>query len=90
MTLVTLPKRFWEDHVDRACWLDRDEYDGSYGKDVGRHYEVDLTDRDIAELLSDARHYSDYATWGHPEGIGLQSSARAIVKRLEKVLQKRG
>ena len=80
---IKLPKRFWEDHVERGLWLDSDEYgrDG-YGKDVGRHYEVELTDRDIDELLSDARHYSDYTYWGHPSGIGLQSSARAIVKRL--------
>ena len=85
MTTIRLPKRFWEDHVDRGLWLDErlDESGETYGKDVGRLYEVELTDDDLAELLSDARHYSDVTTWASSEYIGLQSSARATVKRIE-------
>ena len=86
MKTYDLPKKFWEDHVDRAlrCVCEGFIHDeDNYGKDTGRHYRVELAERDAAELLSDAKHYSDVVNWsGSPESIGLQSSARATVKRL--------
>ena len=85
VTEYILPKRFWEDHVERGCWIDgADDGRDGYGKDLGKHYQVELTDRDVVELLSDARHYSDVTRWGDPEMIGLQTSAKAIVSRLTK------
>ena len=89
-TTYLLPPRFWIDHVDRGlrcgdspdCPL-RDQHETEdYGIPTSKGYRVELTDTDAKELLNDARHYSNYTTWGSHEGIGLQSSARATVDRL--------
>ena len=81
-----LPKRFWEDHVDRAlrCVCEGYPHDeDGLGELTSRGYRVTLVETDAKELLSDARHYSDYLRWGgDPSCLGLQTSARATVKRL--------
>lgn len=91
-----VPARFWQDHIERACRCgddcpDKEEHQTTaqtVGSTGGRmrngRYVVTLNAIDANELLSDARHYSDYTSWGDPyQGIGLQSSARATVARLE-------
>ena len=90
MTTTNVPRAFWIDHVERALRCgetcpDRDRHqEETTWPETSRGYDVELSDADRFELLSDARHYSDYTTWGSHEGIGIQSSARATVKRLEK------
>ncbi len=86
---VDVPARFWEDHLERACRCadecpDRDAHQASQYDFpmVSGRYRVTLSALDANELFSDARHYSDYTTWGDYSGIGLQSSARATVRRL--------
>ncbi len=84
------PARFWEDHLERACRCAEDcpdqEAHAATQHDipmVSGRYRVTLSALDANELMSDARHYSDYASWGgDSSGIGLQSSARATVTRL--------
>jgi hypothetical protein len=94
-TTYRLPKTFWQDHVDRGCRCaetcpdrDRHENEGDgyafAGRETRDAYFVPLTDADAAELLSDARHYSDATQWMGPDAIGLQSSARATVRGIEK------
>jgi hypothetical protein len=91
ITTYTLPARFWEDHVDRGCRCaescpDKAEHEteSTYGETVGRKYRVALTDLDAAELLSDARFYSDAVRMMGPDYFGVQSSARATVKVLQR------
>ena len=87
---IEVPARFWVDHVDRGlrcdarCPYQEEHQAEQYGKKTARGYTVPLSAADIVELRSDAEHYSDYAAWGSPEGIGLQSSARATVRRLDR------
>lgn len=84
---IRVPKRFWEDHVDRACRChercpDRDIHEEEgYGPVKGGKYELELSDLDRQELFSDAWHYwvSGTAVYG-PEALGLISSARATAK----------
>jgi hypothetical protein len=86
---ITVPARFWEDHLDRGCRCheacpDRAEHegDGGYGTLTSKGYRVELTGIDAQELASDARHYSNAVQMMGSDYIGLQSSARATVRRL--------
>jgi hypothetical protein len=84
-----LPKRFWEDHVDRGCRChercpDRDAHEAEPMVSTSRHYVVDLTPMDVAELVSDAEHYATGMDWLPREFIGLVSSARATLKAVER------
>jgi hypothetical protein len=88
-----VPARFWEDHVERACRCAEDcperrgAHEGDYGFKTTKGYLVKLTALDASELRSDALYYSDVVRWtGAPEHLGLQSSARATVKRLDAYL----
>lgn len=47
-----------------------------------RWVEVEVTEAEIAELLSDARHYADPSTDLDPSQSGLKASARALIKAL--------
>lgn len=88
---LSLPKRFWEDHVDRACRCDehcpdRDTHEEEgYGTLLKGRYQVTLTPLDRQELFSDAWHYwtSGTAVYG-PEAIGLIASARATAKLVHR------
>lgn len=90
-TTYIVPKAFWEDHIERACRCaescpDREIHseEDTYGVLTSKGYRVELNEVDLAELISDARHYSNVTQWSSPENIGLQSSARATVRRLTK------
>ncbi len=87
-----LPKRFWEDHMERGCRCsdicpEQDAHEEAYSVRViegKHHYLVSLTAIDATELASDSYHYTDVVWWSeNPENLGLQTSARAILKRLE-------
>lgn len=90
MVKIVVPKRFWIDHVDRACRCseecpDRDVHEREgYGTPTGKGFLVDLTPVDLAELKSDARHYalSGTSVFG-PEAVGLIRSARATLDRID-------
>ena len=82
--MIRIPKRFYDDHVERD--LEAPEII----KETKRHYYINKYPSDyLAELLSDAKYYSDCAgegwNWVGYGGIGLamQSSARATVKAIE-------
>lgn len=74
---LALPPRFYEDHVSR------DLHPGRVVRRTKSSVVVRLDAAAYADLLSDARYYSDAAEWGS-EYLGLASSARATVKRLLK------
>jgi hypothetical protein len=96
MITYRIPKRFYEDHIER-CGDDPDpddpNWEGGYPgagvivKTTVSHYTVELNDAQHAELLSDARHYADpyMAAELGPDYFGLVSSARSTVKALEAV-----
>src|SRR5690606_29948562 len=75
---VRVPKAFYDDHVAR------DLPAGKQLRTLAREYEVELTKAEYDELLGDARHYADPDAGFDERGmLGLKSSARATVKRLE-------
>jgi hypothetical protein len=89
--LIKIPKAFYIDHIERD--LDAPEI----VKRSARHFHVAANDpAAVAELLSDANHYSDCAGPGWcvgaeaRDGIGLQSSARATAKAIIKHFGKDG
>jgi len=77
--VVELPPVFWEDHANRGC------PSGIFREFVGKSKKTIRVVVDRAafdDILSDARHYSsDYDR----DFFGLASSARATVRRLEKI-----
>jgi hypothetical protein len=80
---VIVPAAFFEDHARRDCLAH-----AVRGVQLSKGIRVELCPVDIAELLSDARHYVDGGTQTYgAEMIGLISSARATVKRLAKLAQ---
>ena len=79
--LLTIPKRFYDNHV----W--RDLPAGTVIKETARKYTVEVTREELDELLSDARYYSDGAGWSDPQDMRpICASARATVKAIEAVL----
>ncbi len=76
---LDLPPRFYEDHIDR------DLPGGVAFKLTRKLVSIEIDEDELAELLSDAHHYSSFAQNGS-EYLGLQSSARATVKRITKAL----
>ena len=86
---LTVPARFWQDHLERACRCgescpDKEAHEDDDGTRVSDGIRVTLNDVDFNELLSDALFYSDAVQMMGPEYIGLQSSARATVQRIQK------
>jgi hypothetical protein len=76
---VTVPPVFWEDCVHFGDF--RDDFTvAEIGPNSRRRIQATLTERDLDDLYSRARHYA-----GHSEyDFGLMASARATVKALEK------
>lgn len=77
MTTITidLPPTFYEDHIGR------DLPGGTVVKYLSGAVRVSLDEEAYAELLSDARAYSDHKDWER-EYWGVCTSANATVKRL--------
>ena len=86
-----VPKRFWEDHIDRGCRCadrpacpdrNRHQAETEWRTKDGR-YLVNLTAGDANELASDADYYASQgvAVFGR-EALGLVHSARATLARL--------
>ena len=80
MKTIKIPKKFYDDHQER------DLPAPAIVKNLSKHYLIDQVESaEIAELLSDAMHYSDCAEWWEGS-IGMQSSARATAKAIRKAL----
>lgn len=78
---LTVPARFWWDHVERCELWDLDACEISQtSKGILVHLNMDQ----IHNLHSDADYYEDAAKEMGPEYLGLISSARATLKRLAK------
>jgi hypothetical protein len=77
--LVRIPTVFYDDHTSG-----RELPAPPIVSATLRHYVIDADHADAAELLSDAKHYSDVVEWaGDRDYLGLQSSARATVGALK-------
>ncbi len=79
MTLIRIPKKFYDDHIGRDCEAP------PVVKETKRHYYIDSAPCDAMEdLYSDALHYCDCASngWSFDGALGLQSSAQATVRAL--------
>lgn len=73
---VTIPARFYWDHVERDCSR------GTVVKSTKSKVTVTFTDEEFDDLLSDAEYYSDASQFSEPWLRGLSSSARATLKVL--------
>jgi hypothetical protein len=87
-TTYIVPRAFFDDHINRelppfdagTCSLP----DGVIVKTTRSTYTVLLTTDEMAELWSDADYYSDIVKMSEDNSyLGLQTSARATVKRLQ-------
>lgn len=82
---IKCPVRFYDDHRDR------DLPSGVELSRTKRHVVVELSDVELIELRSDAVFYSDFVQQsGDSSYIGLQSSARATVAVIDKLLDESG
>jgi hypothetical protein len=91
-----VPLVFWRDHMDRELVTnsgERGEWDRVAQVYVGG-YEVRRTrtgvvvrlhELDVEELWSDADHYGTFTGSDFQDNFGLCTSARATVKRIEKM-----
>lgn len=88
---LVVPPAFWEDHLDRGrrcherCPDQAAHQAEGLGVRTRKGYRVELTELDLAELESDARHYAEsgIATYGQ-DLMGLVASARGTLRRIEK------
>lgn len=75
--LIALPRTFWNDRKER---------DLPMPKAIGwskTQVTVDVADPVLADYLEDAKYYSDIVSMsGDKAYMGLQSSARATVKKI--------
>ena len=74
---VSLPPRWTDDALDRHVDI------GVVVKRTSRRVTLAMTVQQIAEALSDARHYADTDS-GLEECEGVRASARAAVRTLRK------
>lgn len=75
---VRIPRRFYEDHVDR------DLPAPPIVRATVRHYFIDATHPDAAELLSDARFYASEYPYMDAYYVGLGRSAQATADALAR------
>ena len=83
--MIELPPAFYDDHVDRAL---------PAGTLVGANrngYKIRCTEEELREIYSDAKHYADMGTNELGlEYLGLVTSARATVRRINKYRNAKG
>lgn len=73
---LSIPPKFWNDHADRCA-----ERDISTVK-KGKRVLVELTGDEVADLYSDAIHYSDASDFDWEDARAMSISARATVKAI--------
>lgn len=81
MTTITIPLKFWRDHLNRGC--------SQSAVEVSRnkmYAVVDFDAESFEDILSDAKFYAEYdAEEGEEDMKAMKASAKATLKRLEKV-----
>jgi len=85
--LIDVPKAFATDHEER------DLPTGEKVKALARTVRYRCTASELQEWLSDAEYYSGCAGQGWDmgrSGLGLQSSARGTVKRIDDLMIEQG
>ncbi len=80
ITEVRIPKRFYDDHLERDCST------SAVIRETQDHYFVALTQTQFDELMSDASYYSDAVEMMGSDYLGVQSSARATARALRKAV----
>ena len=75
---LEIPPAFWADHADRCVEREVPAAKGRNGRIV-----VELTDDEVADLHSDAIHYSNPNDFDFDGALGLSMSARATRKAVE-------
>ena len=80
-----VPPAFWADHVYRGCRCAEDcpNLKAHETDDVSNPKSILMNAEDANELGSDASYYTDAVSFMGSAYLGLQSSARATIKRLE-------
>lgn len=76
---ISIPPAFWSDHADRCVEREVPTVKGKRGRIV-----VGLTGDEVADLYSDAIHYSHAGDFDFDGAFGLASSARATRKAIEQ------
>lgn len=83
-TTLTLPSRFWDDHMERECEEGATiplEDRSLEERTTSRGTVVSMTHAGIAELWSDADYYASEMGRDYP---GLASSARATLRAIRR------
>jgi hypothetical protein len=75
---LSIPPKFWHDHADRCVSRDITASKGKNGRIV-----VELTGDEVADLYSDAIHYSDPGDFDMTDALAMAMSARATRKAVE-------
>lgn len=75
---VKVPPTFYLDHVSR------DLPSGQIIKITKSYVEVEVTPEELAEILSDARHYADKYNGYAADYPGLVASAKATIRAIER------
>lgn len=75
MAVVSIPKKFYDDHADREL------PSPPVISETARHYRIDPAHPDLEELVSDAQHYAgdgtDAEQW-------IVAAARALLEALKR------
>jgi hypothetical protein len=81
MRVVTLPLKFWKDHINRGCSQSAIEL-----KRNKMYVTVQLDDESFQDIYSDADFYATYDCEEGEEGIReFQTSAKATLRRLQEI-----
>lgn len=82
---LTVPRRFYDDHVSRDC------AQGQVARLGQRTVSVRMTPEEVVDLLSDAEYYADGTEWSDdPYMRGLSRSAAATVRAIARALATAG
>jgi hypothetical protein len=82
MKLVKIPKRFYQDHIERDLPAPQ------VVKSTSLHYWINIEDPALSEFLSDAEFYKDEMTSGYADRttFGLQRSAQATYDAIKEAI----
>lgn len=78
---ISLPATFYWDHVER------DLPGGIVLTKSKSKVKVEVTDEELAEILSDARYYASDGRYMGPNFRGVTASAKATVRAIENLLK---
>ena len=78
MAIIKIPQGFYNDHCER------DLPTPEIVKSTKQHYWINTEDPNFAELISDARHYSDPLGWDEEVWRIHGTAAQALIKAVER------